>query len=245
MTIQKITIVLLFIFVSQTLKAAKSVWVTVNDAFIEMRTGPGRGFPIFHVAEEGETIWIIKRKTSWFKVKTKDGRKGWVHRKNMQRTLSPSGNPVRLAKLTKDDFVERDWEFGVRFGDFSGARLLGFNVGWQFTKNLSTEIVFGDALGNFSSVQQVSVSVINQPFPYWRFSPYFGIGTGIVNVEPSATLVQAVDRTDETLFAASGMKIHMTERFFLRLEYRNYVILTTRENNDQAEEWSLGFSVFY
>ena len=28
--------------------------VTVADPYLEMRTGPGRGYPIFHVIERGE-----------------------------------------------------------------------------------------------------------------------------------------------------------------------------------------------
>ena len=37
--------------------------VTVNDAYLEMRTGPGRGFPIFHVVEKHEPITLLKKRT--------------------------------------------------------------------------------------------------------------------------------------------------------------------------------------
>ena len=31
----------------------------VNDPYIELHTGPGRGYPIFHVTERGERIIIL------------------------------------------------------------------------------------------------------------------------------------------------------------------------------------------
>ena len=37
--------------------------ILVADPFIELRTGPGRGYPIFHVAERGQEVVIVKRRT--------------------------------------------------------------------------------------------------------------------------------------------------------------------------------------
>ncbi|MCO7225549.1 SH3 domain-containing protein [Pleionea sp. CnH1-48] len=219
--------------------------VTVADAFIRMATGPGRGYPVFHVVEQGESIEILKRKNVWFKVRTVKGQEGWVHQSELQKTLSPNGNPVSLAELGLQDFFDREWEFGGRFGDFGGANLLGANATWNFTQNLSAELVLGQALGEFSEIQQISAAINNEPFHDWRFSPYVGIGVGSITTRPSATLVQAVDRTDEALFVQSGLKTYVSNRFLVRLEYRNYVILTSRENNEEVEEWTIGFSVFF
>ena len=47
--------------------------VQVTDPFIEMHTGPGRGYPVFYVAGEGEQIKILKRRTDWFKVELQRG----------------------------------------------------------------------------------------------------------------------------------------------------------------------------
>jgi hypothetical protein len=32
-----------------------------------MRTGPARDYPVFHVAEKGEVITILKSHTDWYK----------------------------------------------------------------------------------------------------------------------------------------------------------------------------------
>ena len=41
----------------------------VADPYLEMHTGPGRGFPVFHVAERGAWVRIELRHTEWFKVR--------------------------------------------------------------------------------------------------------------------------------------------------------------------------------
>ena len=43
--------------------------VTIDDSFIELSTGPGRGFPIFHIEEKGETIYLIKKYQNRFFLK--------------------------------------------------------------------------------------------------------------------------------------------------------------------------------
>ena len=48
--------------------------VVVSDPYIELRTGPGRGFPIFYVAGQGDTITILKSKTDWYKVQVSSPR---------------------------------------------------------------------------------------------------------------------------------------------------------------------------
>jgi len=47
--------------------AAKPV-VTVADPYLEMHTGPGVGYPVFHVVERGETVTIVKRRTDQLQV---------------------------------------------------------------------------------------------------------------------------------------------------------------------------------
>ena len=47
--------------------------VFVAESFLEMRTGPGRGYPIFHIAEQGEPIIIVKRRPTGSKSKQQTG----------------------------------------------------------------------------------------------------------------------------------------------------------------------------
>src|SRR5436190_924218 len=52
--------------------------ILIADPYIELHTGPGRGFPIFYVAERGQEVEIVKRRTDWFMVRTSRDIEGWV-----------------------------------------------------------------------------------------------------------------------------------------------------------------------
>jgi uncharacterized protein YgiM (DUF1202 family) len=220
-------------------------YVVVAEPFINIFTGPGRGYPVFYIVEQKGRLGLIKRKYNWFKVVTDDGKVGWVPLSAMQLTTNLDGSPVNFKEYSELDFIKRHYEFGFRAGDFEGANVLSVSGAWQFTENLATELTIGQALGDFSEVRQVTANVTNTPFPDWRFSPYFGIGGGYIQVYPNAALVQEVDRKDEVVFSTLGLKSYITERFLFRLEYRNYVVLTTQETNEKIEEWTMGFSVFF
>src|SRR5690606_6955578 len=43
--------------------------VVVEDPYLELHTGPGRGYPVFHIAERGEREELIRRRTAWYKVR--------------------------------------------------------------------------------------------------------------------------------------------------------------------------------
>ena len=91
--------------------------VVIADPYIEMHTGPGRGYPIFHVADRGETVEIHKRHTDWFRVSTERGQTGWVRADQMARTLNTDGTPTEIENPTRDDFFERRWEAGTQIGN--------------------------------------------------------------------------------------------------------------------------------
>ena len=76
--------------------------VTVDDPYIEMHTGPGKGYPIFHVVDRGDSIEVIKRRTDWFLIRTVAGKEGWASRAQMELTLQPSGERTEIKDTTID-----------------------------------------------------------------------------------------------------------------------------------------------
>ena len=58
-------------------------------------------------------------------------------------------------------------------------------------------------------------------------------------------LVKSDIRSDRGVHAGIGLRVYLTREFLLRTEYRNYVVLTTDNNNDEFEEWRTGFSVLF
>lgn len=213
--------------------------------YIELRTGPGRGYPIYYVIDRGAHIEVLKRRTDWFKVRGPGGQEGWVSHEQLEQTLTLAGEPTRLHEPGIGDFSARRWELGVLGGDFDGADVLSVHGGYALTENLSLELSFSQALGNYSENRMVNANILAQPFPTWRVSPFFTLGTGVIETEPRVTLVQGEDRRDQIGHVGVGVRAYLTRRFVLRAEYKSYVVFTNRSENEEIQEWKAGFSVFF
>ena len=49
--------------------ADKFLDLVVTDPYIEMHSGPGRGFPVTYVIGRDEELTVLYSRTDWFKVK--------------------------------------------------------------------------------------------------------------------------------------------------------------------------------
>ena len=219
--------------------------VQVVEPYIELHTGPGRGYPVFHVVDRGELIEVIKRRTDWFLVRSKRGKEGWVKRSAMALTLSPDGDPTGFAEAEFGDFTRRRWEAGVQAGDFEGADVMTAYAGYYLTSNLSAEISLSQVFGNFSDALSASVNLLAQPFPEWRLSPFFLLGTGVIYTDPNVTLVNEQDRTEQIANVGLGVRWYLTRRFIVRAEYQNHVIFQDTDDNQEIDEWKAGFAFFF
>jgi hypothetical protein len=220
--------------------------ILIADPFIELHTGPGRGYPVFHVIERGREVVIVKRRTDWFQVRTDRDIEGWVPRAQMIATLAPTGEPLDLQEPARENYMSRRWQGGIMAGDFEGASEVSVFGGYAFSDNLSIELSLSHILGEFSNGASATIGLMHVFVPEWRLSPYFTLGTGIIYTDPKSTLVRAEDRTDQIGYVGGGLQLFLTRRFMLRSEYRSNVIFTSRDDNEEVDEWKyLGFAFFF
>jgi len=219
--------------------------VAVADPYIEMRTGAGRGYPIFHVVDRGESIDVIMQRTDWYLVRATDGKEGWVDRQQMELTLQRDGSPVSFKQADINDFTNAKWETGLLAGDFGGANIISLYGGYSLNPYVSIEVWGSQILGNFSNGWMGSVNVVHEAWPEWRVSPFFTLGAGAIHTEPKSTIIQGEDRTDQVGHVGAGFRIYATRRFLLRAEYKSYVVFTSRDENEEVEEWKVGFAFFF
>lgn len=219
--------------------------MAVADPYLEMHTGPGRGYPIFHVVDRGESVEIIKQRTDWFLVRDADGDEGWVDQDQMELTLNPDGSEVDFDRAGLGDFTNSRWEMGALAGDFGGANIVSLYGGYSLNPNVSIEVWGSQILGNFSNGWTASVNVVHEAWPDWRVSPFFTLGAGMIWTEPKSTIIQGEDRNDQIGHAGIGFRAYVARRFLFRAEYRTHVVFTSRNDNEEVEEWKVGFAFFF
>jgi hypothetical protein len=239
---------LLVVFVGLVTPAygkARHYQAVVADPFVELRTGPGQGYPVVQVVDRGQTIAVEKRRTDWFRVRTDRGFTGWVRVDQLERTLNGAGALTEIIDPDEADFAGRRFELGVQLGDFGGASSLGAYGAWHLNRHVATELRFADISGSFSDGWLAVADLVMQPFPEWRLSPFVALGTGVLRTEPKATLVQTEDRTDQVGHVGIGLRAHLTKRLLVRGEYSSYLAFTSRDDNEEVDEWKAGFAFFF
>lgn len=204
---------------------------------------------MYYIAERGETVELLKQRTSWVKVRIIEGngsgKEGWAKLSAIGKTVDSVGEAITVNLPGFEAFTHRKWELGFMAGDFGGTDAITGYTGYHFTRNLSLELAVSENFGNFSSGESVTVNILHQPFPDWRYSPFFSLGGGVRNTNPRSTLVETEDRTDDVLVVGAGVRIYLASRFMLRVQYKNHTLLTNRDDDIEVEEWNIGLSAFF
>jgi hypothetical protein len=217
----------------------------VADPFIEIRTGPGRGYPIFHVAARDEQVEVLLRFTDWYKVRAENGREGWVHRLQLETTLTAGGAKKTFRDVMLDDYLQRRLEVGAGWGRFKSDPMLKLWAGYKLADVFAVEATLGQVQGVFSGTDFWHLALNAEPFADQRISPYFGIGVGRFKNVPNASLVGIVV-TDANLAEASvGVRYYLTRRFVARIDYSRYIGFVSERRTGEFGAVTAGLSFFF
>ncbi|HLQ08274.1 MAG TPA: SH3 domain-containing protein [Steroidobacteraceae bacterium] len=217
----------------------------VAQPYLELHTGPGRGYPVFNVVPRDGSVDVLFRRTDWFKVRTEHGVEGWASQQDMLGMVLADGSPFRFSVGDRAGFGAHRYEAGLFAGAYGGANYVSGYASLSFNSQLALEAALGQFLGRFSNGVTADVGLTHVIVPEARWSPFLTLGVGEVHVEPKATLVQAANRTEQTAYVGGGVRYYLTRRFFVRGEYKAHYVFTKRNQNQEADEWKLGFAFFY
>lgn len=229
----------------QAAAAEELAQLFITEPYLELHEGPGRGYAVTQVVPRGDSIDVLYRRTDWFRVRTPRGVEGWAHQREMAKTTWADGAPFMVDMGGRAGFASHRWEMGVLAGDYGGATLISGYLSRAFNEQLAIELTASQFLGNASNGYTLDLGLIHVFRPEWRLSPFVTLGTGLLYIEPKSTLVVPNDRTDQTAYAGAGLRFYLTRRFFVRGEYRSHMVFTSRNENEEIDEWKLGLAFFF
>jgi len=225
--------------------------VVVTSPFIDVHTGPASEYPVFHVVSQGESIEILSSRTTWYKIRIqlpgKRSIEGWIKQESLQDTALVDGSQLTASTGTFEDYQSRDWELTISGGILDNISAMTLVGTWVWTRNLSVDASYTQALGDFSDNKIWSIRMRHTIFPAWKISPYLAIGTGEIRTQPRANLVQSGDdiRQSSHYEVGAGVRYYFTRSVLLRAEYRALLALTDRDEQERLDQWMLGVSVFF
>jgi hypothetical protein len=223
--------------------AEKNLVLVVTDPYIEMHSGPGRGFPVVYVVGRDELITVLFSRTDWFKIRGPRGNEGWVRRTDLARTLLVSGEAAPIPPYP--DFATHRWELGAGYGVYNRENLVTAYADFGLTTSLDVELVAQEAFGTIDNRYIASIGLRHTFIPEWKwFSPTAGIGMAYQYIQdrvPPAPL----QKSNEMAYVSLGARGFITRRFLWRADWRHYVVFNDLNVYEDLEEWKFGLAVFF
>lgn len=217
----------------------------VTDPYIELHTGPGRGFPVTQVVMRHEWIEIELRHTDWYRVRTEKGQVGWVVRQQLENTLTASGVPKSFRDIVLDDFLNRRVQMGAGWGRFQGEPSLKAWSSYRMAETLSLELTLGQVQGTYAGTDYWHIDLVSEPWSDQRWSPFASIGVGRFKNQPNASLVSATTTNSKLTHAALGLNYHVTDRFILRADYGLHTVYLSDQHTYEYRAKSIGVAFFF
>lgn len=217
----------------------------VADPFLELHTGPGRGYPVFYVVERQRWVSVELRHTDWFRVRAEGGQVGWVPRQQLENTLTAAGARKGFRDVLLDDFLGRRLEMGAAAGRFKGESLLKLWLNYRLADTLAAEVSTGQVQGVFSGTELWSVSLTSEPWSDLRWSPFLSVGVGQFRNIPNNSLVDAAPVNARLAHATLGLRWHLTQRFTARLDWSLYTAFVADQRSTEYRAFSAGLAFFF
>jgi hypothetical protein len=219
--------------------------VKITDPYIELRTGAGRGYPIFFVAARDEWITIELRHTDWYKVRTAGGKVGWVARTQLQTTLTEAGVAKGFRDIALDDYLVRRVDLGAAWGLFDSEPMLKVWSSYKLSDTLSIEAALGQVQGTYAGANFWQLNLLAEPWSDQRISPFLGIGVGRFDNFPNLSLVGSAPTSANLANATIGARYYLSERFVVRADYTLYTVFQSELRTNEYSAFSIGLSFFF
>jgi hypothetical protein len=210
-----------------------------------LHTAPGRGYPVFYVAEREAWISIELRHTDWYKVRTENGKLGWVQREQLASTLTEAGGRKTFREVLLDDYLHRKVEMGAALGRFQSEPVIKLWGGYRLSDTLSLEASTSQVQGRYSGSSLWQVNLLSEPWFDQRFSPFFGVGVGRFNNVPNKSLVDITTTNANLGNAVLGARYHLSERFVLRADLTLYSVFVSGSSTQEFRSFTAGLSFFF
>ena len=217
----------------------------VADPFLELHTGPGRGYPVFFVVERRQWVTVEMRRTDWYRVRAAGGQVGWVPRKQLETTLTAAGAGKTFRDLVIDDYLVRRVEFGGAWGRFKSEPMLKLWTQFRIADTVGAELSVGQVQGVFSGTDFWALSLTSEPWSDRRLSPFFSVGLGQFRNIPNSSLVSATPTDAKLAHATLGLRWYLGERFVARIDGSLYTAFVADNRSIEYRALTAGLAFFF
>ncbi len=214
-----------------------------------LRTGPGAGFRIVRIAEQGESFEVRERATRgyWFRVQMPDGSLAWIDGNTVfNHELGPRSRGSRFMALlfAPPPLMAAHGELAVQLGTLSGSGLMALRPTWLLAPTFGFEANLAASVGSAGRLFMAGAGGVVNIFPTWPVVPFFAVGGGFARAAPNADSFILNEGTSSMLYAGGGLRMGFRYRLIVRVEARSYAFFDADRLVAQ-QEVSGGLSAFF
>jgi len=198
----------------------------VRATFLNIRSGPGRSYPVIYIAERDEIIDFTAIRTEWYQIRTADGHFGWLHMDDLPGNLDFEVD-VKGFGFSDQAKVVATRGTPVDIG-FAGGYMGDAPVMLAYIKNrnnyfMSTEFEIGLNRGAAIQNDFISVNLLAHPFSDLEYQPHFLIGFGQMY---SDYLVSGTKESEDGLLLKAGIGVskNLSQRLRFRADLSQYSV---------------------
>jgi len=221
-----------------------SSYLVVSEPFIEIHTGAGRGYPIFHSAERGQKVKLLKRRANWYLIETHDKKVGWAKASSLAHTLQTTGLPSDLPSVSHGDYLKSSFRAGFTTGQIEGASAFSFVLGYRPFSYIGLEAEYGNMFEASVTGRYYGANLIVEPIQKWNMTPFISFGTGVMTFNQRQKLAGSITGEADYTSNGVGLNYYLGRNFQIRGEYKWYALSADGQSSDLSE-WRLGFNSFF
>jgi hypothetical protein len=217
--------------------------VVVQKDYVDLRTGPGRGYPVVEIALKSDSLQLLMQRTGWVKVQFRQ-QQLWLSAADLEY-LYPVGSEQSITALWQNEQNQRHWQLGLAAGDFAGTSYYQLSGSYLFSDVIALELSAGQGSGQQASSQQYLLQLSVSPWPHWYVAPYVALGGGVLLTRPRTVLVQTEERSSPLATMEIGLNYPLSERTQANLRYRRALVSTDRDINEETNTWLIGLRLAF
>lgn len=218
--------------------------VAIANDFVDMHAGPGRGYPVFHVAEKNAELYVLREKVNWYKVQTLKGIEGWIAGTDLASArVLDGGRSLSFGQLETAEQARRRAEVGFFVGQFAGDSMLSAFAAYRFTRYFAVEVATAKAPGVYSASSYNRLGIRVNVVPNRQWSPYVVGAAGLFSTKPRSTLLDSDPANGVTSVFGGGVSYAAERGFDVRGAVLSHWL--SGGNTTQFIEWQVGFAATF
>jgi len=217
--------------------------VVVAEPYLEMHSGPGRGYPVVYVVGRDEVVTVLysRNRIGTRCARRAAGRLGAPLRIGFTKLASGEPAPIRPIRISRPTAGRLARGYGV----FNHQNLVTTWGDFGLTEQPRRRIRPATGVGHHRQPYIASLGMRHTFIPEWRWFCPRRVSDSAISTSTIKYRRKPLQTSNQLAYVSLGVRGFITRRFMWRADWRKYVVFTNQIKMRNRKEWKFGLAVFF